>query len=79
MAIGIGSIAFLSLESKTVGALFFVVGLFTICTCGFNLFTGKECYIFQNDKEYAFQLPVIWLGNFVGTGLMAGIVRLTRI
>lgn len=79
MAIGIGSIAFLSLESKTVGALFFVVGLFTICTCGFNLFTGKVCYIFQNDKEYAFQLPVIWLGNFVGTGLMAGIVRLTRI
>ena len=49
VCISIGGCAFLSLDSKIAGAIFFVVGLFTICTFGFNLFTGKVCYALQND------------------------------
>ena len=41
--IGLGGVAYLSLENRLAGALFFTVGLFTICTFGFHLFTGKVC------------------------------------
>ena len=77
--IGLGGIAFLTLESKVLGALFFTVGLFTICTFHLNLFTGKVCYVFQRDKAYARELPLIWLGNLAGTGLVAAVVRLSRL
>ena len=77
--IGLGGIAYLSLENKVLGALFFTVGLFTICTFGLNLFTGKVCYVFQQDKGYALGIPVIWLGNLAGTGLTALAVRATRL
>ena len=36
--IGIGGIAYLSVENKVVGAALFAVGLFTICTLGYNLY-----------------------------------------
>ncbi len=76
--IGIGGTAFLSIDDKVLGALFFTVGLFTICTFGLNLFTGKVCYVFLRDKAYALNLPVIWVGNLAGTGLAALCGRLAR-
>ena len=79
MCISIGGCAFLSSENKAVGAVFFVVGLFTICTFGFNLFTGKVCYIFQNDKNYALSIPAIWLGNWVGCLIVGEMIRFTRL
>lgn len=77
-AIGLGGGVFLSVESKVVGSFLFTVGLFTVCTMGFHLFTGKVCYAFDNDKSYAVSLPVIWLGNLVGTGVTALLLRMTR-
>ena len=79
--IGVGGDVFLSLLStnKPLGAILFTVGLFTICTHGFNLFTGKACYILDNKPSYLGTLVVIWLGNLAGTALMAGIVHLTRL
>ena len=77
--IGFGGVAFLSLDSKVLGALFFTCGLFCVCTFGLDLFTGKVCYVFQNDKDYALRIPVIWLGNFAGTALVALCVRISRI
>ena len=41
ISIAIGGTVFLSLENKVLGALFFTVGLFAVCTFGFNLYTGK--------------------------------------
>ncbi len=79
MCIGFGGVAFLSLENKVLGALFFTVGLFTICSFGLHLFTGKICYVFEKDTAYALDLPIIWLGNLLGTGLTAGLSLLTRI
>ena len=77
--IAIGGTVFLSLEDRVLGALFFTVGLFAVCTFGFNLFTGKVCYVFEQDREYALALPVIWLGNLTGTFLTALAESATRI
>ncbi|MBQ2095540.1 MAG: formate/nitrite transporter family protein, partial [Firmicutes bacterium] len=57
-AIGLGGLVFLSVDSKVIGSFLFTIGLFTVCTMGLNLFTGKVCYVFQNDKKYALGLPV---------------------
>jgi formate/nitrite transporter FocA (FNT family) len=78
-SIAIGGAAFLSVESKVVGALFFVVGLFVICTMGFSLFTGKVCYVFENDAGYALDLLLIWLGNIIGAFIVGEALRATRI
>ena len=78
LSIGLGGVAFLSLESKVVGAAVFTVGLFTVCTMGFSLYTGKVCYVFDNDAAYAKRLPLIWLGNLCGAGLTAFFVSMTR-
>ena len=78
MSIAIGGLVFLSVDSKVLGAALFTVGLFTVCTMGFNLFTGKVCYVFQNNAEYALALPIIWIGNLAGTGLITFFARMTR-
>ena len=78
ISIALGGLVFLSVENKVIGAALFTVGLFTVCTFGLNLFTGKVCYIFDNGSSYALMLPVIWLGNLVGTGLTALCASVTR-
>jgi formate/nitrite transporter FocA (FNT family) len=79
ISIALGGTVLLSIENKVLGALFFTVGLFVICTFGFNLFTGRVCYVFERDKRYALDLPIMWLGNLAGAWLAAQAVRLTRI
>ena len=79
LCVGFGGIVFLSVDNKVIGSAAFTIGLFVICTFGFHLFTGKVCYVLQNDRNYALDLPVIWLGNLIGTGLTAGCAALTRI
>ncbi len=78
MCIGFGGLAFLSVENRVIGSALFTIGLFCVCTYGFHLFTGKVCYVFQNDRAYALALPLIWLGNLAGTGLTAAFASLTR-
>ena len=79
VCIGIGGTVFLSLESKVLGAVFFTVGLFVVCTFGLHLFTGKVCYLLCQDRGYAFSMPVIWLGNLAGAWLMGMAVRASRL
>lgn len=76
--ISIGGILFLSVENKVIGAILFSVGLFAICTNSLALYTGKVCYCLD-DKKNLHDLPVIWLGNLLGTVLSSYLVRLTRI
>ena len=78
ISIALGGLVFLSVDNKVVGAALFTVGLFTVCTFGLNLFTGKVCYTLQNDKFYALDLAVIWVGNLIGTGLVALFASLSR-
>ena len=78
ISIALGGLVFLTVESKVLGAALFTIGLFSVCSFGFNLFTGKVCYVFQNDRKYAAALPVIWVGNLIGTGLVALLASQTR-
>ena len=78
MSIGFGGLAFLSVDNRVIGAALFAIGLFCVCTFGFHLFTGKVCYVLQNDVGYALDLPLIWFGNLIGAGVTALFASLTR-
>lgn len=80
--IGLGGTIFLRVKdafpgANIVAALLFSIGLFTICTRGYSLFTGKACYIFDNKPSYLISLLVIWVGNLLGTGILALVERAT--
>ena len=79
MCVGLGGVVFLSVDNRVIGAALFTVGLFTICTFGLHLFTGKVCYALENGRSYNLALPIIWLGDLVGTGVTALIVNFSRI
>ena len=78
VSIGIGGLVYLSVDNKYLGAFLFAVGLFTVCVMKLDLFTGRVCYVFEKDGKYALTLPVIWIGNFLGTGIVAMAARATR-
>lgn len=77
-SIAIGGAIYLAVENKVVGAVFFSVGLFTVCTKGLNLFTGKAVYIFDNKPLFLLDLAVIWVGNLLGAWGVAALLSLTR-
>ena len=79
ICIGVGGTVFLSCENKVTGAVFFCFGLFAICTFGFNLFTGKVGYVFEQPLSYLGFVVIVWLGNLVGTGIVGYAIRMTRI
>lgn len=76
--VGFGGIVYLLTDNKIIGAMLFAIGLLTICSFGLHLYTGKVCYVFQNDKKFFLQLPIIWIGNLIGTGIAALISMFTR-
>lgn len=79
ICIGIGGACFLAIDNKIVGALFFTIGLFTICTRGYALFTGRVGYALDNKWNDNLMLALIWLGNLIGTNLVAVVLRYTRV
>lgn len=79
LCIGLGATAYLCTENAIFGSVLFTLGLFTICTMGFNLFTGKVSYILEKRPYRFIELPLIWLGNLVGTAGLALLLSLTRI
>lgn len=78
LLIGMGGAAFLAMENRVVGSVLFVVGLFTILSFGFQLFTGKVCYAGERGWRYVPELAVVWLGNFAGTFISGLLLRQTR-
>lgn len=80
ICIGIGGIVYLSVENKVVGAALFATGLFTVCTMGYHLYTGKACYLLDspNKGSYLIWLAQVWAGNLIGTVLVGYAMRLTR-
>ena len=77
--IGIGGVIYLSCDNKYIGTFLFGLGLFTIFTFGFNLYTGKIGYAVGNKPSYIIDLIIIWFGNLVGTMIVGLSVQLTRI
>ena len=78
IGIGVGGTVYLSLDNKVVGAFLFTIGLFIIMTTGLNLFTGKVAYIFDRPPQYLITVLMIYIGNFLGTGLVGLLIRMTR-
>lgn len=72
--IGVGGVVYLSLENKMVGALLFSFGLLTIVNQGFFLYTGKIG--FARTKEDCKNIPLIIIGNLIGTWITAALCRL---
>lgn len=71
--IGIAALAYLSNTNQIVGALLFSFGLLIIVNRGYNLYTGKVGYLFE-DKSNFKMILITLLGNISGTflvGLMA--------
>lgn len=78
-AIGMGGTVYLSCDNKYIGAFLFGTGLFVILTFGFNLFTGKVGYAVENAPSYLTELVITWVGNLLGTMIIAGMILYTRI
>lgn len=66
--IGIGGIAYLSLENHIIGAILFTFGLIVIIARGYDLYTGKIGYV-EKLKEASSMLFML-LGNFIGVFLL---------
>lgn len=79
LAIGVGGCTFLTLENKLLGTFMFTAGLCTICFHGLNLFTGKMGYVVNEKPAYIIDLLIIWIGNLIGTYIMAECVLHTRV
>lgn len=77
--IGLGGTIYLSLDNKVIGSLLFAIGLFMICVRGYNLYTGKVGYIFNNKPKYLIEVLVTIVGNFIGTFLLGFLLKFTRI
>ena len=77
--IAIGGTVFLSQSNPVVGSFLFAIGLYTIVVFQLHLFTGKVGYTPFNKPIYLVELLITWLGNLVGTGLVAWMVRNSRI
>lgn len=77
--IGIGGTVYLSVDNKYLGGFLFSLGLFTIVQFGFSLYTGKVGYIPENKPAYIRVVLITLLGNILGTGIAAFLIRLTRV
>ena len=83
ICIALGGTVFLRLKdtfpgANVVGAFLFAVGLLTICTRGYALYTGKVCYLFDHSlPSNLIDVCIVWVGNFIGCALIAGIESLT--
>lgn len=81
LCIGFGGVVYLSCTSKLAGAIFFSIGLLTILIFKLKLFTGACGLLIEADKklQYSIELILIWIGNFLGTFLVALAVTNTRL
>lgn len=79
MLIGMGGTVYLSQSNPVVGSFLFAIGLFTIVVFQLHLFTGKVGYTPFQKPMYLIELSITWLGNLVGTGITAFMVKNSRI
>lgn len=75
--IGIGGIVYLSVEDRFISSLLFSFGLLTIVTQGFYLYTGKIGFV--KDLKELLNMPLIIIGNFIGTYIAAFLIKVTHL
>lgn len=78
ISVGIGGIVYLSLENHIVGAFLFSIGIFTIYTFGFELYTGKVCFVPNKKPSYMLFALKVLIGNGIGTMAMGYLMRMTK-
>ncbi len=79
MLVSVGCIVYGMCQSRLLGAVLFAFGLFCICTCKLNLYTGKIGYLVRSRTgAYCLELLLTLLGNLCGTFAAAMVIRLTR-
>ena len=64
MAISLGCLGYLSVDNKYLGAFLFSIGLISICSNGWYLFTGRVCFV--DILEDPLHLIIVWGGNLLG-------------
>ena len=74
--ISIGGSVFLACDNRIAGSVLFSVALLCICMMGYNLYTGKICYIVEGHTKNDFsRLFLGLLGNLIGTFLCGCAIR----
>ena len=68
LLIGCGCLIYMSSSNPVVGSCLFSFGLITIVLRGYLLYTGKIGYAW--DKEILKMIPIIIVGNLLGTTLL---------
>ncbi len=79
VAVSFGAGTYLSLEGGLVGAFLFSIGLVAIYAFEWNLFTGKACFVVTSPPSYGWLVLTAFLGNFVGTFIMAWLFRFAEV
>ena len=79
LCIGFGGTVYLSVGNTVIGAFLFSMGLFSILTFGFDLYTGKVGDILLRGMAYVADLTIMWAGNIVGTMAAALTVGYSRL
>ena len=75
--IGCGCLIYMSSANPVVGSCLFSFGLITIVLRGYLLYTGKIGYAW--DKEILKMIPIIIIGNLLGSTLLACIVPIDSV
>ena len=80
MLIGIAGTLYIASGKSFFGAVLFTVALFTICTRGMGLFTGRVRYLWaqSNKLSYIEELGTIWVGNLTGCIVLGAIIRYAK-
>lgn len=79
ISISLGCLIYMLCSNKIVGAVFFTLGLFIVLTRGYNLFTGKIAYLFDNKPIYIWDMTLMWFGNLAGSAIMAVLFKMTKL
>lgn len=77
--VGVGGTALFSTDSLFIGSFLFCFGLFFILVYRFDLYTGRVGYWLGQRLGYAVEIGITWVGNLLGTYLVARLLWLTRL
>ena len=76
LMIALGGWIFLAVGGGVTGSLLFSLGLICVCVFGFNLYTGKICYVLENKNVAALLVMLVLnLGTAILIGQLSRIVK----
>ena len=70
VSIALGGYAYMSVESRYLGAFLFSFGLYAVCQYGLPLFTGRIAYLGRPGGYGPKQLLIILAANFIGAAIV---------